>query len=544
MGLLALNEDRPTPPCVYNARVYTCAAVASFCAVMIGYDSAFIGGTLALSSFKNEFNWSQYSKTEANLITENIVSLYQAGAFFGAFFAYAAGHYLGRKKGLQIFSGVFILGAGLMLGANGNRGLGLIYGGRVLAGIGVGAASNLTPIYISELAPPAIRGRLVGLYELGWQVGGVVGFWINYGVSVTMEESHSQWIIPFAVQIIPAGIMFVGLFFIRESPRWLMTRGNRQEGLENLCWIRKLHTDDMYMLEEVSAIDAALEAQHSSVGLGFWQPFKTLYNDRKVAYRFFLGCSLFFWQNTSGINAINYYSPTVFRSIGVTGSNTGLLTTGVFGIVKAVMTLVWLFFLIDNLGRRNLLMIGALGGAICLYYVGGYIAIADPENNPTVDGKLSSGGISAMAFFYLWTMFYTPSWNGTPWVYNSEMFPQNVRTLGQAFAAASNWLFNFLIARFTEQMFTKMKFGVYFFFASLMLCSIVFVFFLLPETKGIPLESMDRLFSKELISRHAHSIVMKELSEDEEQFRTNIKGSGLTLDKDETGENKQHIEKV
>lgn len=152
---------------------------ASFCAVMIGYDSAFIGGTLALNSFKSEFNWSQYSKTEANLITENIVSLYQAGAFFGAFFAYAAGHYLGRKKGLQIFSGVFILGAGLMLGANGERGLGLIYAGRVLAGIGVGAASNLTPIYISELAPPAIRGRLVGLYELGWQVGGVVGFWIN-----------------------------------------------------------------------------------------------------------------------------------------------------------------------------------------------------------------------------------------------------------------------------------------------------------------------------------------------------------------------------
>lgn len=127
---------------------------------MIGYDSAFIGGTLALTSFKNEFNWKQYSTAEANLITENIVSLYQAGAFFGALGAYALGHYLGRKKGLQVFSGIFILGAGLMLGANGSRGLGLIYGGRVLAGIGVGGASNLTPIYISELAPPAIRGRL------------------------------------------------------------------------------------------------------------------------------------------------------------------------------------------------------------------------------------------------------------------------------------------------------------------------------------------------------------------------------------------------
>jgi len=507
---------------------------------MIGYDSAFIGGSIALASFKTEFNWAQYSKAESDLISENIVSCYQAGAFFGAFFAYAAGHYLGRKKGLQVFSAVFILGAGLMLGATGQRGLGLLYAGRTLAGIGVGGASNLTPIYISELAPPAIRGRLVGLYEMGWQIGGVVGFWINYGVSTTMKPSREQWLIPFAIQLIPAGLMFDGLFFIRESPRWLMSRGQRAKALKNLCWIRNLDTNDVYMLEEVSAIDAALEHQHATVGLGFWQPFRALVNDRKVSYRFFLGCSLFFWQNTTGINAINYYSPTVFKSIGITGTNTSLFTTGIFGIVKALVTIIWLFFLIDNLGRRNLLMFGAFGGALCLYYVGAYIKIADPSHHPTAN--ITSGGISAMAFFYLWTIFYTPSWNGTPWVYNSEMFPQNVRTLGQAFAAASNWLFNFLVARFTAQMFTAMGYGVYFFFASLMLCSIAFVFFLLPETKGVPLESMDRLFSKDLKPRNAHKVVMIELREDEEKFRHNVEGSGIGLDKDELGEKAAHVE--
>lgn len=183
MSILKLVEDRPTPKAVYNWRVYLLAAVASCTSCMIGYDSAFIGTTLSLHSFMHEFHFGQMTSGEQDLLSANIVSLYQAGAFFGAFFAYPIGHFWGRKKGLMIAALVFILGAGLMLGANGDRGLGLIYAGRVLAGLGVGAGSNITPIYISELSPPAIRGRLVGVYELGWQVGGLVGFWINVSSS-------------------------------------------------------------------------------------------------------------------------------------------------------------------------------------------------------------------------------------------------------------------------------------------------------------------------------------------------------------------------
>ncbi|RDW92505.1 MFS general substrate transporter-47 [Coleophoma crateriformis] len=544
MGLLTKVEDRPTPSAVYNWRVYFSAAIASFAAVMIGYDSAFIGGTLALPSFVKEFGWgtAQKSVSEVNFLKANVVSLYQAGAFFGAFFAYPAGHFLGRKWGLTLFSGIFVIGAGMMLGANGSRGLGLIYGGRVLAGIGVGAASNLTPIYISEIAPPAIRGRLVGLYELGWQIGGLVGFWINYGVSTTMASSHQQWIIPFAIQIPPAVFLFVGSLFLAESPRWLLSKGRREAALKNLSWLRQLPTDDMYMLEEISACDMAIESQRSSVGLGFWQPFKTVINSKKVMYRFFLGGALFFWQNASGINAINYYSPTIFKSIGVVGTNSSLLTTGIFGVIKTVFTFVWLLILIDKLGRRNLLLIGAVGGSICLWIVGSYIAIAEPTKHPKP--QLGSGGIAAMFFFYLWTAFYTPSWNGTPWVLNSEMFDQNVRTLAQAFAAANNWLWNFLVARFTPQMFAKMDYGVYFFFATLMLCSVVFVWFLIPETKGVPLEAMDRLFelSKQGPARKAHGLIMAELIEQEEEFRHNAEGSGLSVEK--TRETSKHLESV
>lgn len=151
-----------------------------------------------------------------------------------------------------------------------------------------------------------------------------------------------------------------------------------------------------------------------------------------------------------------------------------------------------------------------------MWYLGAYIAIADPANNPST--TLSSGGISAMFFFYLWTAFYTPSWNGTPWVINSEMFDQNTRSLGQASAAASNWFWNFIVSRFTPQMFAAMGYGVYMFFASLMLLSIAFVICFLPETKGIPLEAMDRLFEVKPVWR-ANRIIMEELHLQDEEFR-------------------------
>ncbi|CAI0643712.1 unnamed protein product [Colletotrichum noveboracense] len=529
MALLTLVEDRPTPKAVYNWRVYMCAIIASFASCTIGYDSAFIGTTLALQSFTEEFQFASYSKSGLALLKSNIVSVYQAGAFFGSLFAYVSSYFLGRKKSLIAFSLVFMLGAGMMLGANRERGLSLILAGRVLAGIGVGGCSNMTPIYISELSPPAVRGRLVGIYELGWQIGGLVGFWINYGVDSTMAPSHSQWLIPFAVQLIPAGLLLVGAFWLPESPRWLFSKYRREEAMKHLCWMRNLNASDKYIIEEVNYIDADLERYRTEVGAGFWKPFAAL-KQSKVQWRFFLGGMLFLWQNGSGINAINYYSPTVFKSIGITGTNTSFLTTGIFGVVKTIVTFVWILWLIDQLGRRNLLMIGAIGGSLCMWYIGGYLAL----NPASGTGGLSGGGISAMVFFYLWTVFYTPSWNGTPWVINSEMFDQNTRSLGQASAAANNWFWNFIISRFTPQMFDAWGYGVYFFFASLMIMSAVFVFFLVPETKAVPLETMDRLFKVKPVWR-ANKTIMDELAEDQ-SFRQNDSDDVVLGEKSDEGE--------
>lgn len=306
---------------------------------------------------------------------------------------------------------------------------------------------QVTPIYISEIAPPAIRGRIVGMYELGWQLGGLVGFWINYGISENQPHNPNAWLIPFAVQLIPGGLLFLGALWIKESPRWLLSKHRRSDALENLCWIRNLSAEDIYIVEEVAMLDAALEEQAASIGEGFWQPFKAVGKDRKVQWRFILGSLLFMWQNGSGINAINYYSPTVFKAIGVHGTNASFLTTGIFGVVKTTLTFVWMFLLIDKLGRRFLLMAGAAGGSICMWILGGYIYTTDVSPAAAAAAKgLSPGGIAAIFFFYLWTAFYTPSWNGTPWVINSEMFDMNTRGLGQASASASNWFWNFIVS--------------------------------------------------------------------------------------------------
>ncbi|THU84878.1 general substrate transporter [Dendrothele bispora CBS 962.96] len=355
------------------------------------YDSAFIGTSMSLTSFKREFN----------LISANIVSLYQAGCFFGAFIGYPIGYFLGCKWGLFICAVIFNIGAILQVVTNSSTGLGIVYAGRIIVGLGIGIASNLAPIYVAEIAPPAIRGRLIGMYELCWQIGGVIDT-----------------------------LLMLGAPFLIESPRWMMSRDRTQSSLSSLSSRRNLPSEHEFVQREYLETEEAIKHERSLAGAGFFGPMQTVGRSRKLVWRLVLGMSLFAWQNATGINAINYYSskhPT------------------------------------------------HIGGAISMYYIGAYIAIAKPQNNPTL--AITSLGRSVIAFFYIWTIFYSPTWNGTPWVVGAEFFPQHVRTFTSSCIAASNWLFAFLIARFTPQMCTSMGYGVYlFFFASLMILSVFYVY--------------------------------------------------------------------
>lgn len=316
MGILTMVEDRPTPKSVYNWRVYVSAMTASFASCMIGYTTSFIGTTVSLESFKDEFGLSSMSASHSSLIQANVVSLFQAGAFFGSIFSYSTAYYFGRRITLWTFVTFFIIGVCITFAAIGGH-LGPMYAGRFISGFGVGGCTMIVsfapmecsralilrqvPIFISEIAPPAIRGRLVGTYELGWQIGGLVGFWINFGMTQSVAYGRNQWLIPFAVQLIPAGIVLIGsILFLRETPRWLWTKGRREKGIANLCWYRQCNPEDAYILEEIEMMDL----QINDLPTGFIKPIRLALTNNTVLWRLFLGHMLFLLQNFSGINAI------------------------------------------------------------------------------------------------------------------------------------------------------------------------------------------------------------------------------------------------
>ncbi|KAE9392920.1 hypothetical protein BT96DRAFT_999892 [Gymnopus androsaceus JB14] len=292
------------------------------------------------------------------------------------------------------------------------------------------------------------------------------------------------------VQLIPGGLLALGAPFLSESPRWLVNRDRNDDAVKSLSKIRNLPADHPYLVEEVSAIEAAVDHEKSLAGAGFFGPVCTVFSDNKLVVPLLLGLSLFAWQNATGIN---YYSPTISKSIGVTGTHASLLTTGVT---------------VSSSSSTHSSGFCSVGGAFCMYYIAAYIAIAKPQLHPTT--TLSSGGKSAIAFFYLWTVFYSPSWNVTPWVFTAEVFPQHTSTSSKpAWQLATDYTRS--IARFTPQIFTAMGYGVYLFFAGLMVLSIAFVFLFVPDTKQVPLERMEEIFTPGFPAWRAHSTVMREL---------------------------------
>jgi MFS family permease len=213
--------------------------------------------------------------------------------------------------------------------------------------------------------------------------------------------------------------------------------------------------------------------------------------EASIRNRILICVALHLLQNLTGINAINYYSPTIFKGIGFTGTSTSLLATGVYGLIKMMTTVIFMIFFVDRFGRRPALLIGAVGSFGCMLYLGIFSTVT---NSFVVAPPKGAGANAAVAMIYLYAIFYGFSWNGIPWIFASEVLPTRVRGLGMMCTVCMQWLAQFMIVYSLPYMVKSIKQGIFFFFAACTVCALLFAYFLVPETKGVVLEDMELLF--------------------------------------------------
>lgn len=472
-----------------NFHVYVVASVAYCGIILFGYDTGVAGGIVTQKAFKDNFGLTNATTSHVNAVSSNVVSVLQGGAFFGALGSIPLSSAIGRRFSLMIYALIFCVGAILTTVAGpGKTGLNEIYVGRVISGIGIGGISAIAPAYVSECAPKNVRGRITGLFQVFVAFGVAISYWTNYGVQQTIAPGPEIWRIPFGIQLIPGGLMTFGLIFTRESPRWLVMRGREPEALRNLAFLRRRPVTDHALIEELAEIEAAVrEEREAREGLGLREAFLAPGN----RIRFIIAIVIFILQQFSGQNSVNYYAPTIFQSIGYNKNGASLLASGVYGIVKLVMTAIFIFFLIDKAGRKWSLFVSSLGMGILFYIIGALLKTYPPDPNAANPAPASK----AMAgLLYIYVCFYSVGWGPIPWVYCSDIFPNRTRHYGMAIASASQWLFNFVLSKITPTMVTNLGWKIFITFATVNLAGCAVFALLIPETKNKSLEQMDIIF--------------------------------------------------
>ncbi|KAI9375396.1 general substrate transporter [Aspergillus egyptiacus] len=489
---LVHNEAmRTDPPEIYGWRVYALACSACFGGMLFGVETGIIGGVLEMSPFRDKYGLTDLNDKESADLEANIVSTLQAGCFFGALFASWVADKLGRRLGLILASFAAMAGVIMQVAASGH--LEAMYIGRLLCGIGVGFASMVNPLYVSENSPRAIRGGLTGLYQLFITLGIMIAFWINYGSNQHINGA-AQYLVPLAMQGLPAVLLFVGMFFCNESPRWLAKQDRWEETRAVLSRIRNLPSNHPYVEEEFQDIVRQLEYERQLVGgsslIDLLKEMWLISGNRKRAL---ISIFLMICQQMTGTNAINYYAPQIFENLGITGDANKLFATGIYGIVKVVGCACFLIFVADSLGRRRSLLWTSIAQGLAMLYIGLYVRIEPPrEGVPVIPA-----GYVALVCIFLFAAFFQFGWGPVCWIYVSEIPATRLRSLNVAFAAATQWLFNFVVARAVPSMLATVGangYGAYMIFACFCFSMFVFVWFFVPETKGLSLEKMDELF--------------------------------------------------
>ncbi|GAA6030760.1 hypothetical protein JCM8097_008861 [Rhodosporidiobolus ruineniae] len=469
------------------------SAFAAFGGFLYGYDTGYISGVKEMYYWKSRFatptgGLDDQGRPDYELTSGDdslVTSILSAGTFVGALCAYPAGDFLGRRKGIIAFLCLFCIGVACQTGAHN---FATFVVGRVFAGLGVGGTSCLVPMYQSECAPKHIRGAIVGAYQ--WMI--TIGLLIASIVvnSTKDHESLYSYGIPIGLQFIWAFILGGGLLMLPESPRYLIAVGKDEEAQKSLARVLGVPAESDAVAEQYAEIAASVHHVRSLGGTSYLDCFKSQNRNR---LRSFTGIGLQAIQQLTGINFIFYYGTTFFQNSGI---NNPFLITIATNVVNVGATVPGLYG-IDKLGRRMMLLIGAIGMTICHFIVAG-TGVGISEDN-------QAGQKVLVAFVCIFIAFFAATWGPMPWVVTGEIYPTATRGKQMSMSTASNWLFNFGIGYATPYLVNTgpgnagLKSNVFWIWGGVSAVAIFFVFFFIPETKGLSLEQVDILYRKSTI---------------------------------------------
>lgn len=438
-GALAATADTSRIEAPVTMKAYLMCAFSAFGGIFFGYDSGYISGVMAMpyviehfqpvsKEFKDNEDVFILSSWKKSLIT----SILSAGTFFGAIIAGDLADFIGRRTTIIAGCGIFVIGVILQTISTG---LALLVVGRLVAGFGVGFVSAIIILYMSEVAPKKVRGAIVAGYQFCITIGILLASCVDYATQ--NRDDTGSYRIPISVQILWAIILASGLFFLPESPRYFVKKGNLERASHSLSRLRGEPEGSEYIQQELAEIIANHEYEMKVIPQGgYFSSWAncfsgSVFNPSSNLRRTILGTSLQMMQQWTGVNFVFYFGTSFFKDLG-TISNPfliGLITT----LVNVLSTPIS-FWTVERFGRRPLLIWGALGMVICQFIV----AIV----GVTSVGKEPAAVRAEIAFICIYIFFFASTWGPGAWVVIGEIFPLPIRSRGVGLSTASNWLWN------------------------------------------------------------------------------------------------------
>ena len=432
-------------------KVFFWSIVVALGGFLFGFDTAVISGAEQSIQQYWQLDHFQHGLT---------VSIALIGTILGSLLGSIPSERLGRRKTLILIAALYLV-ASLGTALATNWGVFLFF--RFMGGIGVGASSVTAPIYISEISPARSRGKLVALFQFNIVLGILISYLSNYLIG---QESETAWRWMLGVQVFPSALFLLLLNFVPESPRWLIVKKGRITEAANTM---RIISPENYEAE-ITAIRNDMQSNQHTTG-------ESLFS-RKHRFPVFLAVTFAVFNQVSGINAIIYYAPRIFEMTGL-GKQSSLLSSVGIGFVNFVFTLIAINF-IDRIGRRTLMLIGSLGLIVTL----GLVSRAFYTND--------LGGIGVTVALLVYIAFFAFSQGAVIWVFISEIFPNQVRAKGQTLGSLTHWVMAAVVAFSFPILAEDLGGGhTFLFFCIMMVLQLLFVWKVMPETKGKSLEQLE-----------------------------------------------------